>query len=235
MKNESWVRMPLTVMQDERLTGISAFVYAIMVDRAVEEHVKITAQKIADVLQKQQRAVERAIKQLKDTGYITETKRGQNGSTVYTLKLILPEKKRTSEQAKKTPAPEAVPPAQMSVLEAPPEQVVPPSSVAVAAGTLEADTTPEQRQLLCDMISAKLDPAHADPDRCRRVLQGEYLKAKASSASPIRSVFAYLKKQISAMETEKPAEKPKSSKDIDMGGGLTLADYEKFINDYTYI
>lgn len=235
MENKNWYRLPAILLQDEKISLTAAVAYAILLDRAVEDKVKLTVQKVADLMGQPLRTVERAIKQLKDTGYITETKRGQNGSTVYTLKQILPEKKRTSEQAKKTPAPEAVPPAQMSVTEAPPEQVVPPSSVAVAAGTLEADTTPEQRQLLCDMISAKLDPAHVDPDRCRRVLQGEYLKAKASSASPIRSVFAYLKKQISAMEAEKPAEKPKSSKDIDMGGGLTLADYEKFINDYTYI
>lgn len=207
-----WVRMPVEVMADDRLTGLSAFVYATMLDKAVNGVARITADYVAEKLNKDQRSVRRAVKQLKECGYITDVIKGQSGNTHYVLKLVLPEKKRTKSEKASAPsdAPAPSQDGQMS-FQTPP-----------VGDTLEERTTPEERRILCELIATKLS-GNVTPERCEKLLQGEYVKAKASAKDPINSMFAYLKKMILKWEPEEP--KPEKS-DFD------VEKYKIFINDF---
>lgn len=207
--NENWCRLPYAVMQDERLTGLSAFVYAVMLDRSKNgEEVKITAKKIAELLKKPQRNIERAIKQLKDTGYITGVKQGQSGNTVYTLKKVIPDKKQKSK----------------------PEQVEEPQlefDTPDSSGTFETDLTPEQVRHLSELLATKLSSDNRSPERIDKLLRAEYARMKIFAKDEIRNVAAYLAKTISKWETE-PEPKPDDSDfDADM--------YDICINNYEVI
>lgn len=203
--NQNWCRMPYEVMQDERLTGLSAFVYAVMLDRAKGEEVNITAKKVAELLNRPLRNVERAIKQLKDTGYITDTIRGQNGSTTYTLKKVIPDKK-------KAPKPEEEP-----------EQLefdTPDNS-----GTFETDLTQEQVRHLSELLATKLSSDNRSPERIDKLLRAEYARMKIFAKKKVDNVSAYLAKTINKWEAE--AKPNKDDFDADM--------YDEFINDFDYI
>lgn len=175
--------MPYAVMQDERLTGLSAFVYAVMLDRAKGEEVHITVKKLAELLKKQHKSVERAVKQLKDTGYITNVKRGQSGNTVYTLKKVIPDKKPK-------PKPEQIEEPQL-------EFDTPDSS-----GTFETDLTPEQVRHLSELLATKLSSDGRTPDRIDKLLRGEYAKMKLRARNDVGNVAAYLAKMIENWEPE---------------------------------
>ena len=205
--NQSWCRMPYEVMQDERLTGLSAFVYAVMLDRAKGEEVHITVKKLAEILKKQHKSVERAVKQLKDTGYITDVKRGQSGNTVYILKKIIPDKKQKSKH----------------------EQVEEPEQLEFDtpdnSGTFETDLTQEQVRHLSELLATKLSSDNRSPERIDKLLRAEYARMKIFAKDEIRNVAAYLAKTISKWEAE---QKPnKDDFDVDM--------YDIFINDFETI
>lgn len=181
--NGTWCRLPYEVMQDERLTISAAATYAVMLDRAKDGEVNITAKKVAELTGQPQRSVERAIKQLKDTGYITKVTKKQGGSTIYTLKKVIEDKKRKSEQ---------------------PKQLT--FDIPDSSGTFETDLTPEQVRKLSELISTKLSSDNKSPARIDKLLRSEYARAKACAKEEIINIYAYLLKTISKWEPE--AEEP---------------------------
>lgn len=191
--NESWCKLSYAMMQDERLTLSAAVVYAVMLDRAKREEVHITAKKVAELTGQPQRNVERAIKQLKETGYITGVKQGQSGNTVYILKKILPDKK---------PKPEQEEPEQL-------EFDTPDSS-----GTFETDLTPEQVRHLSELLATKLSSDNRSPERIDKLLRAEYARMKIYAKKEVDNVAAYLAKTISNWEIE--SEPKKDDFDADM-------------------
>lgn len=196
-------------MQDERLTISAAVVYAVMLDRAKGDAIKVTAKKLAELTGQTQRSVERAIKQLKDTGYITDTIRGQNGSTTYTIKKVVPDKKQKPET---TFEPESMDTEQL-------EFDTPDSS-----GTFETDLTPEQVRHLSELIATKLSSDGRTPDRIDKLLRGEYAKMKLRARKDVGNVAAYLAKMIENWKPE-PESKP-----YDNG-----VDYDSLVNDFDSI
>lgn len=210
-------------MQDDRLTLSAAVVYAVMLDKAVDSIAHITATEIAEKAGTTQRTVRNAVRQLKECGYITDVKQGLGNDVHYTLKPVLPEKKRSKKQEQ--------PAQEYKELEQPGQLSF---ETTEKGGTLEGDITPEQYRLLCELIASKLS-GDVSSERCDKLLRGEYAKAKASAKTRIDSFYAYLRKMISNWETEQETFPEPEQKPVDMGGGLTLKDYERFINDFEVI
>ena len=206
MKNDkSWCRMPYAVMKDERLTGLSAFVYAVMLDRAKGDEVTVTAKKLAELLEKPQRNIERAIKQLKDTGYITGTTRGKNGSTVYSLKQILPDKRQKPERDEQ-------------------EQLA--FDLPDSSGTFETDLTPEQVRHLSELLATKLSSDGRTPDRIDKLLRGEYAKMKVRAKKDVKDVAAYLAKMIENWEPEPDSDGYDDDFDVEAYKRVCINSYE---------
>lgn len=179
--NESWCRLPYAVMQDERLTSLSAIVYAVMLDRAKGEEVHITVKELARLTRQSESTTKRAVKQLKDTGYITNVKRGQSGNTVYTLRKVIPDKKQKPKQEEQ-------------------EQLA--FDLPDSSGTFETDLTPEQVRHLSELLATKLSSDGRTPDRIDKLLRGEYAKMKLRARKDVGNVAAYLAKMIENWEPE---------------------------------
>lgn len=197
--------MPYAVMKDERLTGLSAFVYAVMLDRAKGDEVTVTAKKLAELLEKPQRNIERAIKQLKDTGYITGTTRGKNGSTVYSLKQILPDKRQKPERDEQ-------------------EQLA--FDLPDSSGTFETDLTPEQVRHLSELLATKLSSDGRTPDRIDKLLRGEYAKMKVRAKKDVKDVAAYLAKMIENWEPEPDSDGYDDDFDVEAYKRVCINSYE---------
>lgn len=91
-KGKAWVRLPLSVLADERLTPYEAVVLSILIDRN-SESTQMSVSKIAALSGISERKAKDSLKTLEKTGYIAIHHTGRE--SVYTLlDQILPPKKR---------------------------------------------------------------------------------------------------------------------------------------------
>lgn len=91
--SKAWVRLPLSVLADERLTPYDAVVLAILIDRDSEK-TQISAGEIAKISGISERKARESLKTLEKAGYIAIKRTGRE--SIYTLiNQILPPKKRT--------------------------------------------------------------------------------------------------------------------------------------------
>lgn len=95
-KNESWVRLPLAVLQDKRLTPYEAVVLSILIDRDTGTGTAMSIRAIAELTGIGERKIRESLHLLRDTGYISVTRTGRE--SVYTVAQILPPKKRGQAQ-----------------------------------------------------------------------------------------------------------------------------------------
>lgn len=104
-KSGAWVRLPLAVLQDKKLTPYEAVVLSILIDRDTGTGTAMSIRAIAELTGIGERKVRECIHLLRDTGYISVTRTGRE--SVYTVAQILPPKKRggqaqyTSKKKKK--------------------------------------------------------------------------------------------------------------------------------------
>lgn len=87
MNNEEWYTMHYDVMRDKRLTLSAVLVYAIMYTKKSDDtnEVQITSAEIAKLTGQSESTVKRAVKRLKETGYITDVKIEEGRKAFYTL------------------------------------------------------------------------------------------------------------------------------------------------------
>ena len=153
--NNNWCRLSYEIMADERITLTAAAVYGVLLDISKDnEQAETTAKKIAEeYLHQSLRSVERAIKLLKDTGYITRVERGLSNRIIYHFKSILPPKgsktkKKTAEIAKNE------------------EKQLEIYNTAKSEGL-----TPAQTARLSELIANQLDPDYRSPRIIDDILQ----------------------------------------------------------------
>lgn len=91
-KNTSWVRLPLAVLQDKRLTPYEAVVLSVLIDRDTGTGTSVSIRAIAELTGIGERKVRECLHLLRDTGYISVTRTGRE--SIYTVAQILPPKKR---------------------------------------------------------------------------------------------------------------------------------------------
>lgn len=99
-KNSAWVRLPLAVLQDKRLTPYEAVVLSVLIDRDAGTGTAVSIRAIAELTGVGERKVRECLHLLRDTGYISVTRTGRE--SVYTVAQILPPKKRGTGQAQYT-------------------------------------------------------------------------------------------------------------------------------------
>ena len=92
----AWVRLPLAVLQDKRLTPYEAVVLSILIDRDTGTGTSVSIRAIAELTGIGERKVRESLHLLKDTGYIDIVRTGRE--SVYTVAQILPPKKRGQAQ-----------------------------------------------------------------------------------------------------------------------------------------
>lgn len=91
--SKAWVRLPLSVLADERLTPYDAVIMAILIDRDSEK-TQISAGEIAKISGISERKARESLKTLEKAGYIDIKRTGRE--SIYTLiDPVLPPKKRT--------------------------------------------------------------------------------------------------------------------------------------------
>lgn len=95
----AWVRLPLAVLQDKRLTPYEAVVLSILIDRDTGTGTSVSIRAIAELTGIGERKVRESLHLLKDTGYIDIVRTGRE--SIYTVAQILPPKKRGQAQYKK--------------------------------------------------------------------------------------------------------------------------------------
>lgn len=97
----AWVRLPLAVLQDSRLTPYEAVILALLIDRDTGDgQVQVKEQELAKTAGISERKVRNSLHLLRDTGYISVTRTGRE--SVYTVAQVLPPKKRGTGQAQYT-------------------------------------------------------------------------------------------------------------------------------------
>lgn len=98
----AWVRLPLAVLQDKRLTLYEVVLLSLLIDRdAGTGQVKAEAKELAGLMSISERKVRASLHLLRDTGYISIQYQNGNAS-IYTVAQILPPKKRGTGQAQYT-------------------------------------------------------------------------------------------------------------------------------------
>ena len=95
-KNSAWVRLPLAVLQDKRLTPYEAVVLSILIDRDTGTGTSVSIRAIAELTGIGERKVRECLHLLRDAGYISVTRTGRE--SIYTVAQILPPKKRGQAQ-----------------------------------------------------------------------------------------------------------------------------------------
>lgn len=95
-KNTSWVRLPLAVLQDSRLSPYEAVILSILIDRDTGTGTAMSIRAIAELTGIGERKIRESLHLLRDTGYISVTRTGRE--SVYTVAQILPPKKRGQAQ-----------------------------------------------------------------------------------------------------------------------------------------
>lgn len=89
----AWVRLPLAVLQDKRLTPYEAVILSILIDRdAGTGEVQISIDTLIELSGISRRKIKDCLHLLRDTGYISVTRTGRE--SIYTVAQILPPKKR---------------------------------------------------------------------------------------------------------------------------------------------
>lgn len=92
----AWVRLPLAVLQDKRLTPYEAVILSILIDRDTGTGTAVSIRAIAELTGIGERKIRESLHLLRDTGYISVTRTGRE--SVYTVAQILPPKKRGQAQ-----------------------------------------------------------------------------------------------------------------------------------------
>lgn len=96
--SKAWVRLPLSVLADERLTPYEAVVLSILIDRD-SESTQVSVKKIAKMSGISERKTKESLKVLEKTGYIAVKHTGRE--SIYTLiDTVLPPKKRSTGSKK---------------------------------------------------------------------------------------------------------------------------------------
>lgn len=96
----SWVRLPLAVLQDKRLTPYEAVILSVLIDRDTGTGASVSIRVIAEATGIGERKVRECLHLLRDTGYIDIVRTGRE--SIYTVAQILPPKKRGTGQAQYT-------------------------------------------------------------------------------------------------------------------------------------
>lgn len=100
-KNQSWVRLPLAVLQDKKLTPYEAVILSLLIDKDTGTgEVSATADELSISSGICKRKVKSSLHLLRDTGYISISQTGR--ANIYILKdSILPPKKRGGKSTQK--------------------------------------------------------------------------------------------------------------------------------------
>lgn len=94
INNQSWVRLPLCLLADERLTRADIIIVAILIDKTdAKGFVKISLEKLAKLSGVSKKTVQRATQRLQDYGYIYWDRTGRE--SIYQMcKQLIPHKQR---------------------------------------------------------------------------------------------------------------------------------------------
>lgn len=195
MKNSNnWCKLPYEVIADERLSHTSMIIYAIMLDKSKEGESKITAEKLSGLTGLALITIRRAIRQLRETGYITNVRIENGRTTFYTLKSVIEVRERPAEpkQPKQTsdkPAPQG-------------------------SGTLKTDLTPEEIDSLIALYMTKI--VYGGEERAMKLLESDYLNMRLSAKSFIKNSYAYLKSIINNRKPEGQEQEEPEKNNSDM-------------------
>ncbi len=99
MINEGYVRLPVAALRDKRLTMTDCAVLAVIIDKAEEREVQLSAALIAAAAACSVRSVKAAVARLEACGYISVTHR-EGAASLFRQCEVLPPK-RTARAAKK--------------------------------------------------------------------------------------------------------------------------------------
>lgn len=99
MVNEGYVRLPVAALRDKRLTMTDCAVLAVIIDKAEEREVQLSAALIAAAAACSVRSVKAAVARLEACGYISVTHR-EGAASLFRQREVLPPK-RTGKAAKK--------------------------------------------------------------------------------------------------------------------------------------
>lgn len=211
MQKTGWCRLPYEMIADSRLAHTSMIIYAIMLDRSKEGVSKITAEKLSGLTGLSIRTIQRAIVQLKETGYITDVRVENGRTTFYTMKSVIEVKKRPASESE----PDSSPESDQNQLE---------FDMPKSGGTFETDLTLEQIRNLCEMLAPKL--ADNSAEYVEMSLRGLYADMKMSAKEEVRKekIVAYLKTMIRNKQPEK-------YKTYDNSNGFNADEYKMFINN----
>lgn len=197
MKNSNnWCKLPYEVMADERLNISSAVVYAVMLDKSKEGESKITAEKLSGLTGLALITIRRAIRQLRETGYITNVRVENGRTTFYTLKSVIEVKERPLEPEQ---------PEQISVTNNPAPQ---------GSGTLRTDLTSDEIESLIALYMTKI--AYGGEERAMKLLESDYLNMRLSAKSHIKNQYAYLKSTINNKKPEGQEQEEPEKDDFDI-------------------
>lgn len=99
-KNQAWIRLPLAVLQDEKLSLYEAVIFSLLIDKDTGTgQIRAGVKELAEKAGISERKARSAIHLLKDTGYIKEIQYENGGISTYTLAEVLQPKKRGTGQA----------------------------------------------------------------------------------------------------------------------------------------
>ena len=178
MKNSNnWCKLPYEVIADERLSHTSMIIYAIMLDKSKGGESKITAEKLSGLTGLALITIRRAIRQLRETGYITSVRVENGRTTFYTLKSVI-----SVEVRERSFEPEQ--PEKISVADNPAPQ-------ASCSGTFETDLSSEQIESLIALYLTKI--AYGGENRALQLIRSDYMNMRLSAQRPIKNPYAYLK------------------------------------------
>lgn len=94
----AWVRLPLRLLEDERLQRSDLIICALLLDRCdLSPELSLTVDQIAQLSQLSPRTVRRSLQRLSDCGYIGITRTGR-AHRISVLE-ILPPKRRSGKRA----------------------------------------------------------------------------------------------------------------------------------------
>lgn len=199
MKNSNnWCKVPYEVIADERLSHTSMIIYAIMLDKSKEGESKITAEKLSGLTGLALITIRRAIRQLRETGYITNVRIENGRTTFYTLKSVI-----AIEVRERPLEPEQ--PEQISVTDNPAPQ---------GSGTLRTDLTSDEIESLIALYMTKI--AYGGEERAMKLLESDYLNMRLSAKSHIKNQYAYLKSTINNKKPEGQEQEEHEKDDFDI-------------------
>lgn len=100
INNQSWVRLPLCLLADERLTRADIIIVAILIDKTDSKgYVKLSLEKLAKISGVSKKTAQRATQRLQEYGYIYWDRTGRE--SIYQMcKQLIPRKHR--KQSKDT-------------------------------------------------------------------------------------------------------------------------------------